>query len=90
MNTCSIQEVIVANNATRGTGANIGSPIRSVVQVFSSDGSLIATNDPCSFSIEHIVSVLQKSALIQLLEGESVHSVVEKFFTPGIDQGVGR
>ena len=60
MNSASIQTVVVAENASRGSGRDQSSPIRKLTQIYTSDGELLAERDLYSFTIEQIYSRLDK------------------------------
>ena len=42
----NLQEVIICDLKTKGTGQHVSSPIRRIIEIYSKEGVLIALNDP--------------------------------------------
>ena len=57
-----VQELIITDLLRKGTGKETYSPVRGITAVYSKEGDLIATDDPCgSFSIEDLVRAVEYS-----------------------------
>jgi hypothetical protein len=52
-----VKELVVTNLSRKGTGKNELSPIRSVFEVYSKDGDLLAINDSQgNYSVEDLIA----------------------------------
>ena len=52
-----VKELIVTDLSRRGTGKDVTSPIRTVLEVYSKDGELLAYNDSQgNYSVEDLIS----------------------------------
>lgn len=52
-----VKELVVTDLSRKGTGQNELSPIRSVFEVYSKDGNLLAMNDSLgNYSVEDLVA----------------------------------
>lgn len=57
MGNAILTQVIICDIARRGDGTK--TPIRIIKQVFTTDGTLLATEDPLNYSIEKINEILE-------------------------------
>jgi hypothetical protein len=64
MNNAKLIQAIDVTVARRGSGKE-DSPIRAIRQVFSTDGILIAENDPNSYTIEQIIEAMANMTTIE-------------------------
>lgn len=52
-----MQEVIVTDLSRKGTGKDVTSPIRTVLEVYTKDGELLAYHDSQgNYSVENLIS----------------------------------